>query len=145
MPRFDKISDSTFPYVSQCLDYVGTEDDAWNFHCLKKEVPNKSWSVFRIIWSVTRRYLLVQSQQWKRQNNVWNLLKFANKDTRTTTLTSCVFLINFEQISHNVLVFPLLTLNKYINFWEKYWFQIFKGVCRNQCKVNQLTGFYIYN
>ena len=27
---------------------------------------------------------------------------------------SCVFMVNFEQISHIVLLFPLLTLNKYI-------------------------------
>ena len=30
----------------------------------------------------------VQSQQWKDQNNVYNLLKVTNKDTRKTSLTS---------------------------------------------------------
>ena len=36
--------------------------------------------------------LFVQNQQWKDQNNVWNLLKIKNKDTRATTLTSfCCF------------------------------------------------------
>ena len=34
------------------------------------------------------RHLLVQSQQWKHQNNVWNLFKVNSKDTRTTSLTS---------------------------------------------------------
>ena len=33
------------------------------------------------------RHVLVQSQQWKHQNYVWNLFKVFNKDTRTTSLT----------------------------------------------------------
>ena len=51
---------------------------------------------------------LAQSQEWKHQNNVWNLL--------IETLDTCqwrrsdVFIINFEQISDFALVFPLLTL-----------------------------------
>ena len=47
------------------------------------------------------RHLLVQSQQWKQQNNVWNLIKVNNRDnrdTRTTLLTSGVFIVNFELI-----------------------------------------------
>ena len=32
--------------------------------------------------------LLVQSQQWKHQNNVWKLFKFNSKDTRTTSFLS---------------------------------------------------------
>ena len=28
------------------------------------------------------QYLIVQSQQWKHQNNVWNLSRVLNKDTR---------------------------------------------------------------
>ena len=53
---------------------------------------------------------LAQSQEWKNQNNVWNLL--------IVTLDTCqwrrsdVFIINFEQISDFAVVFPLLTLNK---------------------------------
>ena len=39
-----------------------------------------------------RRHLLVQSQKWKHQNNVWNLLKVSNKTTRMTSLTSFWFL-----------------------------------------------------
>ena len=34
------------------------------------------------------RYLLVRSQQCKNYNNMWNLFKVSNKDTRTTSLTS---------------------------------------------------------
>ena len=37
----------------------------------------------------------------KHQNNVWNLLK----------VRAAFFFINFEQTSHIVLVFPLITLN----------------------------------
>ena len=35
-----------------------------------------------------------------------------NEGTKTTRCHVCVFIFNFEQISHIVLVFPLLTLNK---------------------------------
>ena len=31
-------------------------------------------------------HLLIQSQQRKHQNNVWNLLRFIYKDTRTTSV-----------------------------------------------------------
>ena len=48
--------------------------------------------------------LYVQSQQWKHQNNVWNLFK--------VNLRSGVFVANFEQTSQIVLVFSLLTINK---------------------------------
>ena len=47
-------------------------------------------------------YLLIQSQQYKYQNNVWILFKTNTKDI--------VFIVNFEQISFIVLVFPF-TLN----------------------------------
>ena len=51
-------------------------------------------------------------QQWRHQNNVWNLFKVINKDTRMTSWRrSDVFIVNFEQISHIVMVFPLLILN----------------------------------
>ena len=36
------------------------------------------------------------------------MLKVNNKDSRTT---AGVCIVNFEQISHQALVFPLLTLN----------------------------------
>ena len=34
------------------------------------------------------RLLLVQNQQWKHQNNVWNLFKVTNKDSRTPSFKS---------------------------------------------------------
>ena len=39
-------------------------------------------------------------------SKVWNMFKVNNKDT-----CSGVFIINFEHVSHLVLVFLLLTLN----------------------------------
>ena len=53
------------------------------------------------------RYILMQSQQRKQQNNVWNLFKVNLKD-----LIDDVFIVNVGQISRIILVFPLLTLNK---------------------------------
>ena len=48
------------------------------------------------------RHLLIQSQQRKYQNNVWNLFNVNNKDIRTTSLTSfwCLYWY-LEEISHN--------------------------------------------
>ena len=40
---------------------------------------------------------------------MWNMFKINNKDTRTIALVS--FIVNFEGISHIVLVFQLLNLN----------------------------------
>ena len=39
------------------------------------------------------RHLLVQSQQWKHQNNVWNMFKINNKDT---WMTSKLFKLFFQ-------------------------------------------------
>ena len=39
------------------------------------------------------------------------MLKVNNKDTRTTLRRSGIFIVNFEQILHLVLVLLLLTLN----------------------------------
>ena len=74
--------------------------------------------------------LLVRGQQWKHQNNEWNLFEVNNKEIKKvldevngwkplTILTTLfiwhlsVFIVSFEQISHIDLVFPLLTLNKF--------------------------------
>ena len=39
------------------------------------------------------------------------MYKINNKNTRTTPRRSCVFIVNFEQISHIILLFPLLIFN----------------------------------
>ena len=60
-------------------------------------------------------HLVVQIQQWKHQNNVWNLFKVNNKDSRTTwtksfwclycqlgiefTHCSGVFVVDFELVN----------------------------------------------
>ena len=49
------------------------------------------------------RHVLVQSQKWKHQNNVRNLLKVNS---------SGVFIINLEHVLLIVLMFPLLPLKK---------------------------------
>ena len=54
---------------------------------------------------------MIQNQQSKHRNNVWDLLKVNHEDTDTNEVID-VFIVNFGQISHIALVFPLLTLNK---------------------------------
>ena len=48
-----------------------------------------------LIW-----HLLFQNQQWKRQNNVWNMFNVNNnKDARTRSITSSqFFIVNFQHI-----------------------------------------------
>ena len=62
---------------------------------------------------IPSRYLLAQNKHWRHHNNVWNLFKVNNKDTRKSSVTSsCVLIGNFGQISYIVLAFLLLTLSK---------------------------------
>ena len=56
---------------------------------------NRAW------YDLPTPHLLVHSQQWKHKNNVWRQWSHSG-----------VFIINFEQTSHTVLVIALLTLNK---------------------------------
>ena len=57
------------------------------------------------------QYLLIQSQQW----NTTTLCEISSKLAIKTTdrrRRSGLFDVNLEQISHTVLIFPFLTLNK---------------------------------
>ena len=70
-----------------------------------------------IIWEmqlpVPSRHLLVQSQQWKHQKNVWNLFKVKIEDTKRCQWPRFgVIIVNFEYISHIVLVIQIVTLNR---------------------------------
>ena len=66
-------------------------------------------------WSIPSRHLIIQNQQWKHYNDVWNLFKVNNRDTdQRQWPRSGVFIINFEQISHFVLVLPLLNFNEFM-------------------------------
>ena len=45
------------------------------------------------------------------------MLKVNNKDTRTTSF--CIFSVNFEHISHSLLMILLLTLNMYLSVGKR--------------------------
>ena len=51
---------------------------------LSPSFPTPLNNAQKVFWR--NRYLLVRSQQWKHQYKVWNLFKFNNKVTRTTSL-----------------------------------------------------------
>ena len=70
---------------------------SWNI--CKGEPSERRWSMrlLKTNWKSKYQYhvreetswhLLVQSLQWKHQNNMWNLVKVNNKDSKTTSLTS---------------------------------------------------------
>ena len=66
------------------------------------------------------------NQQWKHQDNGWNLFKVNNKDTRTTSTTSlwCLYYWLWK-ISHIVrLMFSLLTLNKCLLYSRHFFSKI---------------------
>ena len=75
-----------------------------------------------------------QSQQNIYHNNVWNRLKYNNKDTRTTPVTAlCCLIANFVQISHIFLVFHcwLWTSNNCpLDFFKKYQTSIVRFFCK---------------
>ena len=70
--------------------------------------------------SLPTKYLRVQSQQWKHQNNKRNMFKVNNRDTRMISLTSswcrycqfwtkfphysCISIIDFEQVNTSSVV-----------------------------------------
>ena len=43
-----------------------------------------------LLKQISSQFLLVHSQQWKHQNNMWNLFKVSNEDTRTSPTTSSI-------------------------------------------------------
>ena len=57
----------------------------WCFYCWPQ---TGMWLLHPSTKTQTSRHLLVQSQQWRHQNNVWNLFQVNNKDNRTMSLTS---------------------------------------------------------
>ena len=58
-------------------------------------------------------HFLVQSQLWIHQNNVWNQMSLCCRlGTGVKETVEQVFIDNLEQVSHIVLLFSLLTLNK---------------------------------
>ena len=54
-------------------------------------------------WPRTSWHLLVQSQHWKHQNNVWNLYKVNNKDTRATSMMSfwCLYCLLWTDFTYS--------------------------------------------
>ena len=70
--------------------------------------------IFKEHWQPSRHYVR-QNQEWKQQNNGWNLFKVDNKDTRTTWRRSGVLIVNFEQIYFFRNFDQLLLLTRNIN------------------------------
>ena len=48
-------------------------------------------SVVASVSSSLNQKLLVQSQQWKQQNNAWNMFQINNKDISNASMTSFGF------------------------------------------------------
>ena len=89
-----------------------------------RNVTTTLWRFFHILtrWFWDAQPALICSRsKWKYQNNVLYLLKVNNKDTKTTSEVILVSLLLIFEISFIVLVFPLLTLNKYK--------KVFKEIC----------------
>ena len=107
-------------WVFSCPKLLNIALLIWRYRVLPK--PYEVWvmtssAYLTLVWtkvvSLHSRYFLVQSQLWKHQDNVWNLFKLTTKTPeRRQWRRYGVFIVNVEQISHIVLVFPLLTLNK---------------------------------
>ena len=70
-----------FPNVECDCGYTSVLWFSWTFY----------WYLLFFVL-LPRRHLLVQSQQWEHQKNMWNLFSNNKKDTRTASLASSLFL-----------------------------------------------------
>ena len=89
---------------------------------MKKLVVHKFELFFnqeKINWIKLNRILVVQSQQWEHQNNVWSLFNVNNKYTRITFW--CLYcqwrhsgfsIVNFKQILQNCFDFSFLAFEQ---------------------------------
>ena len=80
-----------------------------------KNVNNNFSLFYSLIFSLwPSYYLLVPSQQWKQQNNVWNLFKFNNKDFRMTLLTSfwCLYCYLWTDFTPNYSDISIVDFDK---------------------------------
>ena len=101
----------------------------WNWRNDTLPLSFHKWAKYK--WIPYRSYVMkhfyteIQNQQWKHWNNKKSLFKVLKKTPeRHQWSLSCVFIVNFEQFSHIVLMPLLLTLfiYLYINFiliWRK--------------------------
>ena len=86
------------------------------------------------------RHVLVQSQQWKQQNIQWNIFKYNDKNTRTTSIEAfCknswgLLAVNYFHKKGSidvVLVFSLFTLSRFHTlFWCIIWWS-----WTNKCRL----------
>ena len=84
---------STKP-TKNSFSITGYGDSCWKYG---------NWYLLLILEQLPSRHLLAQSEQLKHKNNMWNLFKVNNKDTR----------INFTHCSG----VPLLILNRLMMAW----------------------------
>ena len=81
-----------------------------------KQLPGKKFRFTKnyqtLILQTQPAFTCLKSTLKPLKSNVLNLFKVHNKDTKTTSNASIKCLVNFEQISYIVLVFPLLNLIK---------------------------------
>ena len=79
---------SSYSFASASTADFEQVNVSWNviaFNLISIFVSNVEWNLERNCDQTKTRHLLAQSQQWKHQNNVWNMLKARNKDTSMTT------------------------------------------------------------
>ena len=89
---------------------------SWNYYSCESFLLVKSMQSFVFKKVFPNLNLLIWTHQGKHQKN---LFKNKDKDTTLMVLLWCL-VVNFEPISHIVLVFPLLALKKIIADYSKY-------------------------
>ena len=77
----------------------------------KKAETKKTKLVLKTEYLPQKKQIYTQ-WQYKPSKQVKNRFKVNSKETRTTSLTSGVFIINLEHVPHLVLEFVLLTLKR---------------------------------
>ena len=97
--------------------------------CSKSTIKTTETYMLNFVWNAfmltPSRLLLVQSQQWKHDSNLWNMFKVNNKSTRTTSVTSVSLLLISNRFHTLVWCFPWWNLSSkcqqdnsvYLNIW----------------------------
>ena len=85
--------------------------------------------LFSIIKAVPVTICLLKVNNWNTEKKMWNMFKFNNKDTRTTSWSVSRKLLTAFNIHYVILVSLLLTLNIFHIFFYCFYCWLWKSKC----------------
>ena len=99
-------------FSCECCDIFWTNFFVEHFRAISSENKKKRYKLSRTLWSIPLGiYFKVNNRNTKTMCKICSKLTIKTPE-RCQWRRSGLFIVNFEQISHLFLLFPLLTLNK---------------------------------